>query len=396
MLFNTAAPLDTPPLTHTIDGVAPTTTLTATPVAAGGSDYHVQWNAPGRRRRLGRQARHGLRRRGRRRLQDLAEPDARRPPASTTAEPGTPTSSWRWRPTTPATTNSRRSGIAVPDDGSQANLGSLPTVAGTTAGPRHAGAAPARSRRPIRCSLRRSRASRRRIGPSHAAGVRQACCRRSPRRRSPPASPRATPDIGPMALLALPDGSVLVSGGPARNQLFRFTSRGRPGRRRRWPRSPHPIFDLALDAVGQLSGRRPAAARCCSSIRQTGAILGAVRRRPHPEPGDPAGHRPDLRLLGQRHRDLRPGRRQTFSHFSDLRVGSLAFAPDGTLWAATWPHNQRTGHPVHRHAREAAADAAVRRRRRLDRLRPAGHDARRPAVRLAHARRLASRAPAAS
>src|SRR5207249_2650403 len=30
----------------------------------------------------------------------------------------------------------------------------------------------------------------------------------------------------------------------------------------------------------------------------------------------------------------------TFSHFSDIRVGSVAFAPDGTLWAATWPHDQ--------------------------------------------------------
>jgi hypothetical protein len=30
----------------------------------------------------------------------------------------------------------------------------------------------------------------------------------------------------------------------------------------------------------------------------------------------------------------------TFSHFSDIRVGSLGFAPDGSLWAATWPHNQ--------------------------------------------------------
>src|SRR5207302_1669131 len=29
-----------------------------------------------------------------------------------------------------------------------------------------------------------------------------------------------------------------------------------------------------------------------------------------------------------------------FSHFSDIRVGSLGFDPQGTLWAATWPHNQ--------------------------------------------------------
>src|SRR5262249_8036107 len=27
----------------------------------------------------------------------------------------------------------------------------------------------------------------------------------------------------------------------------------------------------------------------------------------------------------------------TFKHFSDVRVGNLAFAPDGTLWGATWP-----------------------------------------------------------
>ena len=31
---------------------------------------------------------------------------------------------------------------------------------------------------------------------------------------------------------------------------------------------------------------------------------------------------------------------QTFTQFSDLRVGSLAFAPDGTLWAVTWPEDQ--------------------------------------------------------
>src|SRR4029077_8294929 len=30
----------------------------------------------------------------------------------------------------------------------------------------------------------------------------------------------------------------------------------------------------------------------------------------------------------------------SFNHYSDIRVGSLAFAPDGTLWAVTWPHNQ--------------------------------------------------------
>src|SRR5439155_25940949 len=31
-----------------------------------------------------------------------------------------------------------------------------------------------------------------------------------------------------------------------------------------------------------------------------------------------------------------------FHHFSDTRVGSLAFAQDGRLWAASWPHNENT------------------------------------------------------
>jgi len=32
----------------------------------------------------------------------------------------------------------------------------------------------------------------------------------------------------------------------------------------------------------------------------------------------------------------------TFLHYNDLRVGSLAFAPDGSLWAVTWPKNQNS------------------------------------------------------
>src|SRR5262249_52993217 len=33
---------------------------------------------------------------------------------------------------------------------------------------------------------------------------------------------------------------------------------------------------------------------------------------------------------------------RSFHHFSNVRVGSLAFAPDGTLWAATWPQDENT------------------------------------------------------
>src|SRR5262249_5487411 len=45
VLFNTAPPEDTSELVYTIDGQAPHTTLTAMPLAPGGSDYQVQWTA---------------------------------------------------------------------------------------------------------------------------------------------------------------------------------------------------------------------------------------------------------------------------------------------------------------------------------------------------------------
>ena len=45
VLFNNAPPLDTNTLTQTIDGTAPTTTLTATPLMAGSSNYQVSWNS---------------------------------------------------------------------------------------------------------------------------------------------------------------------------------------------------------------------------------------------------------------------------------------------------------------------------------------------------------------
>src|SRR5262249_39045745 len=45
VLFDTAAPEDTQKIRQPIDGVAPTTTLTAAPITAGSADYQVTWNA---------------------------------------------------------------------------------------------------------------------------------------------------------------------------------------------------------------------------------------------------------------------------------------------------------------------------------------------------------------
>ena len=45
VLYNTAAPEDTTTLTHTVDGVAPTTSLAATPLGDDNTDFQVQWDA---------------------------------------------------------------------------------------------------------------------------------------------------------------------------------------------------------------------------------------------------------------------------------------------------------------------------------------------------------------
>ena len=125
----------------------------------------------------------------------------------------------------------------------------------------HAAHSPARSRRPTRCSPRPSRGSprrRRTTRPTEFQKVLQpftgqafATGHRPERGGHRPGGDR----------LSLPDGSVLVSGGPGRNQLFRFTAEGgRPAT----PLAtvPFPIYDMAFDTSGNALGhhrRRPAA-----------------------------------------------------------------------------------------------------------------------------------------
>ena len=139
-----------------------------------------------------------------------------------------------------------------------------------------------------------------------------------------------------MAIVVFPDGSALVSGGPDRNELFLFTAAGGQATTP-LATEPYPIYDMALDASGNLwatTGGGP----LVELDPQTGAILGQFGDSLTQSLAIQPSHRADLRLLGRRHRDLR-------SHDPDVpplqrpRVGSLAFAPDGTLWAAAWPQD---------------------------------------------------------
>ncbi len=137
-----------------------------------------------------------------------------------------------------------------------------------------------------------------------------------------------------MAIVELTDGSILASGGAGRNQLFHLP---REGGTAGTPLATlnYPIFALALDSEGRLwaaTGGGP----LLRLDPVSGAILGQF--------GDsitqavavhPVNHK--IYVSSGNGIEIFDPATQSFSHFSDERVGNLAFAPDGTLWGARWP-----------------------------------------------------------
>ena len=138
-----------------------------------------------------------------------------------------------------------------------------------------------------------------------------------------------------MAIVALPDGSILASGGPGRNQLFRFS---REGGAAGTPLATlaEPIYDLALDGQGRLwatTGGGP----LLRLDPTTGAILGQFGdAMTQALAVDPATGK--IYVSSGNGIEIFDPATGTFNHFSDVRVGNLAFAPDGTLWGAPWPN----------------------------------------------------------
>ncbi len=143
--------------------------------------------------------------------------------------------------------------------------------------------------------------------------------------------------IGPMALAEAPDGSILVSGGAARNELYRFS---RTGGEATAPLAVlnEPIYNLAFDGEGRLwatTGGGP----LLQLDPETGQILAAY--------GDAIelglAVDPSSGLLyvgtgtGVQIFDPVTHTFQSYSRDLNLRVASLAFDNEGTLWATTWP-----------------------------------------------------------
>ncbi|MCB1942331.1 MAG: putative Ig domain-containing protein, partial [Candidatus Accumulibacter sp.] len=335
VLFNTTAPLDTAQITYTLDARAPTSTLTANPVVQGGSDYRVQWSA-----------------------QDDNGGSGVKSVSVYVAEDGGDYAIWKSQSTAIAGIYNGRAGHSyqflalatdnagnqeqpaagkpVPSDDSRANLGGLPTVAETS---RDFGTPPAPSAQAavnplfvqagqgIPASLSRSRLPEFQsvvspfTGQVFASGFVQSGA-----------------DIGPLAILILPDGSLLASGGAARNQLFRFDS---DGGRAATPLATlaQPIYDMALDGsanfIWATTGGGPLLKLDATSGEIVAQFGDGLTQSLAIQPGSGLVYASSANGI-----EVFDPASGMFTHFSDIRVGSLAFAPDGTLWAATWPHNQ--------------------------------------------------------
>ena len=143
--------------------------------------------------------------------------------------------------------------------------------------------------------------------------------------------------IGPMAIVEAPDGTVLVSGGEARNLIYRLALDGgtvdEP-----LSRLDVPIFNMTFDDQGRLwatTGGGP----LLQLDPTTGTVLNrygdgiTIALATHPVTGE-------IFVTTNRGIEAFDPDTASFKRFSrdlNLRYGSLAFANDGSLWAVTWP-----------------------------------------------------------
>ena len=146
-----------------------------------------------------------------------------------------------------------------------------------------------------------------------------------------------------MAIAVKPDGSALVSGGSGRNEIYLIPPEGLAGNAggnlgaslAPLQVLPYPIFDLAFDSQGNLwattggNGLLKLNAETGAivknygeSITQTLAIDAATGV---------------IYVSSANGVEIFDPTKESFSHFSDIRVGNLAFDNQGNLWGATWP-----------------------------------------------------------
>jgi len=331
ILYGNAAPLDTNVVTHTLDAVAPTSQWTATRLANG--SYALSWSATDDPSGSG--------------VKDYSvftsvngEPfnpwlrQTTETSAVFEAQPGTTVAFVVLAADAAGNLEAPPAGVALPLTPAGVNLGAPPTAPETTPAPLPTTTPPgvpatnplftqALLQIPNLQGRDRPSSFRTVFEPFTAAGFALRM-------------PQSGAGIGPLGLAFAPDGeTVYVSGGRGRNALYRF---GVGGGEAGAPLAvlDEPVYDLAFDADGWLWATSGG-----GSLLQIDPATGQI--------ADRFGQGIELGLAydaatSTLYLSTRDGiatfqtRTRTFSSYASTRVHSLALAPDGTLWATTWPN----------------------------------------------------------
>ena len=336
VFFNNAPPEDTELLTQVIDAAAPTTQLTVARVSPASSNFIVNWNSAD-----------DVGGSGFKHVTLYVAEDGgdfaifqRQLTESSGSEVfvGTPGHTYEFLALATDKAGNREEpplGVLAPDDGSNVNLGELTDLEGTAP---NFGIAPAPAPTPSTNELFVAAE----IGDASAVPpVRppefDVVLRPFAGRAFATGIDQSHANISAMAIVEAPDGTFIISGGAGRNELFRL---GEDGGEVGAPFAtlPHPIFNMAFDSQGRLWATTgggpllqldPATGDVVDTFGEGLTIALAV------EPGT------DRIFVssngGVEVFDPATGEFTRFSRDKDLRVGSLAFSPEGELFAVTWP-----------------------------------------------------------
>ncbi|QGZ92576.1 CARDB domain-containing protein [Microcystis aeruginosa] len=342
VIFNTAAPFDTQTLSYLLDAQAPTTTVTVQPLSQGSSDYQVTWkaiddnNGSGIKHVTVYVAKDG----------GNLEIWQRQTTETSAIYQGEAGHNYEFIALATDSAGNReqpRLGIQPPDDGSSVNLGTLPNFDRTSTPDlgKPPSPTPQPSTNPLFTEAEKLIPS---VVPTSRQSEFESILQPFTSQAFVTGIRQSHGNIGPMAIAVKPDGSALISGGSGRNEIYLIPPEGLAGNAggnlgaslAPLQVLPYPIFDLAFDPQGNLwattggNGLLKLNAETGAivknygeSITQTLAIDAATGT---------------IYVSAANGVEIFDPTKESFSHFSDIRVGNLAFDNQGNLWGATWPN----------------------------------------------------------
>ncbi|MFM6408850.1 MAG: hypothetical protein ACKPGT_31010, partial [Microcystis sp.] len=322
-------------LSYLLDAQAPTTTVTVQPLSQGSSDYQVTWkaiddnNGSGIKHITVYVAKDG----------GNFEIWQRQTTETSAIYQGETGHNYEFIALATDNAGNReqpRLGIQPPDDGSSVNLGTLPNFDRTSTPDlgKPPSPTPQPSTNPLFTEAEKLIPS---VVPTSRQSEFESILQPFTSQAFVTGIRQSHGNIGSMAIAVKPDGSALISGGSGRNEIYLIPPEGLAGKTNLTPLQilPYPIFDLAFDPQGNLwattggNGLLKLNAETGAivknygeSITQTLAIDAATGT---------------IYVSSANGVEIFDPTKESFSHFSDIRVGNLAFDNQGNLWGATWP-----------------------------------------------------------